>query len=116
MKTGLLEIRPLYHRKATLTRACAFVAMLACAIMHALWEKTSHLNRPLDSILSSLDQIQTQDIKVADHWIPVLPTHFRKDQEIILKTLNIQFPYNKICTAFFNLTKMGSVVRILCSP
>jgi hypothetical protein len=92
MKTGLLEIRPLYHRKATLTRACAFVAMLACAIMHALWEKTSHLNRPLDSILSSLDQIQTQDIKVADQWIPVLPTHFRKDQEIILKTLNIQFP------------------------
>ena len=66
-------------RKATLTRACAFVAMLAYAITHALLKKTSHLNRPLDSILSSLDQIQTQDIKVADQWIPVLPTHFRKE-------------------------------------
>lgn len=92
MKTGLLEIRPLYHRKANRTRACAFVAMLAYAITQSLWKKTSHLGRPLDPILSSLDQIQTQEIKIADRWVPVLPTHLREDQDIILKALNIQLP------------------------
>jgi len=92
LKTGLLEIRPLYHRKANRTRACAFVAMLAYAITHALWQKTSHIGIPLDSILSSLDQIQTQEMKIADHWIPLLPTHLRNDQESILKALSIQLP------------------------
>ena len=82
LKTGLLEIRPLYHRKANRTRACAFVAMLAYSITHALWQKTSHIGIPLDSILSSLDQIQTQEMKIADQWIPLLPTHLRNDQAV----------------------------------
>jgi len=38
-----LEIRPLYHRKANRTRACAFVAMLAYAITRFLWKKTATL-------------------------------------------------------------------------
>jgi len=92
MKTGLLEIRPLYHRKANRTKACAFVAMLAYAITQSLWKKTSHLNRPLDPILSSLDQIQTQEIKIADEWIPLLPTHLREDQDLILQALKIKLP------------------------
>lgn len=92
MKTGLLEIRPLYHRKANRTRACAFVAMLAYAVTQSLWKKTSHLNRPLDPLLSSIDQIQTQEFKIADQWVPVLPTHLREDQEVILKALKIALP------------------------
>lgn len=92
MKTGLLEIRPLYHRKANRTRACAFVAMLAYAITQSLWKKTSHLGRPLDAIVSSLDQIQTQEIKVQDLWVPVLPTDLRGDQESILNALKIKLP------------------------
>jgi transposase len=92
MKTGLLEIRPLYHRKANRTRACAFVAMLAYAITQSLWKKTAHLNRPLEPILSSLDQIQIQEIKIAGQWVPLLPTHLREDQESILKALKISLP------------------------
>jgi transposase len=92
MKTGLLEIRPLYHRKANRTRACAFVAMLAYAVTQSLWKKTAHLNRPLDPILSSLDQIQTQEIKIQDQWIPVLPTELREDQKVILKAVKITLP------------------------
>ena len=92
MKTGLLEIRPLYHRKANRTKACAFVAMLAYAITQSLWKKTFHLERPLDPILSSLDQIQMQEIKIADQWVPVLPTHYREDQDLILKALKIKLP------------------------
>ena len=53
---------------------------------------SSHLNRPLDYILSSIDQIQTQEIKIADQWVPVLPTHLREDQDIILKALKIELP------------------------
>lgn len=92
MKTGLLEIRPLYHRKANRTRACAFVAMLAYAITQSLWKKVSHLDRPFDPILSSLDQIQTKEIKIQDQWVPVLPTKLREDQEVILKALKITLP------------------------
>lgn len=92
MKTGLLEIRPLYHRKANRTRACVFVAMLAYAISHHLWEKTSHMGKPLDHILSSLDQIQTKEIMIAGDWVPILPTHLREDQEPILKALQIKLP------------------------
>jgi len=92
IKTGLLEIRPLYHRKANRTRACAFVAMFAYAITHFLWEKIAHLDKPLETVVSCLDQIQTQEIQIAGQWIPVLPTHFREDQDLILKTLNIQLP------------------------
>jgi len=66
--------------------------MLAYAITHALWQKTSHIGIPLDSILSSLGQIQTQEMKIAGHWIPLLPTHLRKDQESILNALSIQLP------------------------
>lgn len=92
MKTGLLEMRPLHHRKATRTRGCAFVAMLAYAITQALWEKTSHLGRPLAPMISSLDQIQTQEIKIENQWVPVLPTEFREDQKDILKALKITLP------------------------
>lgn len=92
MKTGLLEIRPLFHRKANRTRACAFVAMLAYAITRYLWKKTSQLGKPLEHILLSLDQIQTKEIKIDDQWMPVLPTHLREDQEIILKALKISLP------------------------
>ena len=92
MKTGLLEIRPLYHREANRTRACAFVAMLAYAITQSLWKKTAHLDRPLKTVILSLDQIQTQEIKIADQWVTILPTNFRGDQDLILKALKIQFP------------------------
>jgi len=92
MKTGLLEIRPLHHRKATRTRGCAFVAMLAYAITQSLWRKTSHLDKPLEPMLSSLDQIQTKEIKIRDKWVSVLPTELREDQKTILKALKLTLP------------------------
>ena len=97
MKTGLLEIRPLYHRKANRTCACAFVAMLAYAITRHLWEKTSHLGKPFEHILSSLDQIQTKEIQINDQWVPVLPTHLREDQDSILTALKLKLPKTLHC-------------------
>lgn len=92
MKTGLLEIRPLFHRKANRTRACAFVAMLAYAISRELQKKTIHLARPLENVIESLDQIQTQEIKINDEWAPVLPTELREDQKQILEAIGVSLP------------------------
>lgn len=111
MKTGLLEIRPLYHRKANRTRACAFVAMLAYAIVHALREKLSDLEKPFDSILATLDQIQTQEIQVGEEWIPTLPTALRDDQEFILSALGIGLPK----TLRRATQDVGTKKRLFCS-
>lgn len=92
MKTGLLEIRPLFHRKANRTRACAFVAMLAYAISHELQKKTIQLGRPLENVIASLDQIQTQEIKINDEWAPILPTELREDQKQILEAIDVSLP------------------------
>jgi len=92
MKTGLLEIRPLFHRKANRTRACAFVAMLAYAVSHELQKKTIHLGRPLENVIASLDQIQMQELKINDEWTPILPTELREDQKQILEAIGVVLP------------------------
>jgi transposase len=92
MKTGFLEIRPLFHRKANRTRACAFVAMLAYLILHHIWKKTAHLNIPLEHIITALDQIQLHSLRLGHHEIPMLPTTLREDQQQILDALTIALP------------------------
>ena len=92
MKTGFLEVRPLYHRKANRTRACVLIAMFAYMILHNIFGKCRGLNIPLKALLEKLDQIQTQEIKIAEQWIKVLPTEFRDDQQDILDILKIKLP------------------------
>jgi hypothetical protein len=87
-----IEVRPLYHRKANRTRACVLIAMFAYMILHNIFEKCRGLNIPLKALLEKLDQIQTQEIKIAEQWIKVLPTEFRDDQQDILDILKIKLP------------------------
>ena len=92
MKTGFLEIRPLYHRKANRTRACASIAMFAYMILHHIHRKTAHLEIPLEPLVDKLDQIQIQKIKIAGQEIKTLPTILRDDQEIIMDALGLSLP------------------------
>ncbi|MBU0596557.1 IS1634 family transposase [Patescibacteria group bacterium] len=92
MKTTLLELRPLFHRKANRTRALAFVAMLAYMIIYHIWGKCKHLDIPLEEIISRIEDIQTIEIKAAERWIPKLPSLLRNDQQILLDALEIRMP------------------------
>jgi len=91
-KTGFLEIRPLYHRKANRTRACAFIAMLAYMICHHIYQHCKTLNIPLQPLIEILDQIQTQSFQISAQWITVLPTSLRPDQQKIFDALKLKFP------------------------
>ena len=92
MKTGFLEIRPLYHRKANRTKACAFVAMLAYMILHHIWILCQDIDIPLENIIEKLDQIQLQQIKIKDQWTTIIPSQLREDQTEILKALGLSLP------------------------
>ena len=91
-KTGFLEIRPLYHRKANRTRACAFIAMLAYMICHDIYQHCKTLNIPLQPLIEMLDQIQTQRFQIAGQWITVLPTSLRQNQQKIFDALKLKLP------------------------
>ena len=92
MKTSLLELRPLFHRKANRTRALAFVAMLAYMIIYSIWNKCKHLEVPLEEIIARIEDIQTTEIKIDEQWIPKLPSTLRDDQQILLNALGIILP------------------------
>jgi hypothetical protein len=92
MKTGFLEIRPLYHRKATRTRGCAVIAMFAYMILHYMFQRCSHLEIPLESVIEKLDQIQIEEYEIGGNWVPMLPSIVRDDQESILKALDLTLP------------------------
>lgn len=92
MKTTLLELRPLFHRKANRTRALAFVAMLAYMIIYHIWNKCKHLQIPLEEIIARIEDIQTTEIKVGNMWVPKLPSILRDGQQEILDALGIKLP------------------------
>lgn len=92
MKTGFLEIRPLYHRKANRTRACVLIAMFAYMILHHIFKKCQDLNLPLQPLMEKLDQIQTGQIEISGQLLTVLPKKLRDDQQKILDALGISLP------------------------
>lgn len=92
MKTGFLEVRPLYHRKANRTRACVLIAMFAYMILHHIFKKCQELDLPLQPLMEKLDQIQTGQIEISGQLITILPTKLREDQQEILDALKISLP------------------------
>ena len=91
-KTGFLEIRPLYVRKANRTRAIAFICMCAYMILREIWQKVQELNVPLIHVIDRLEQIQLSNIQVKNITIPMLPTIIAKDQQDYLRALGIALP------------------------
>jgi transposase len=91
-KTGFLEIRPLYVRKANRTRAIAFICMCAYMILREIWQRVQGLNVPLVHIIDRLDQIQLSNIKVKNMIIPMLPKTIANDQQDYLNALGIELP------------------------
>lgn len=91
LKTGLLEIRPLNHRKATRTRAHAFICMLAYMIIHKMRSRLEDKDAPIEHIIRTLDRIQIIPLSCGDFSFLRLAQP-DPEQKAILDRLKISLP------------------------
>lgn len=91
MKTALLEIRPIYLRKACRTRAHVFVTMLAYAITHEFQRHTKPLDLTRRQAITMLERIQISEIKVGQTTITKIAAP-DSDQQRVLSALDIKLP------------------------
>jgi Transposase DDE domain len=87
LKTALLELRPIFLRKARRTRGHALVAMLALKLSRALWKRVQSLGITIQDALDRLDGIRL--VSLADPRLGLwrLPTRWDTPQAEILAAL-----------------------------
>lgn len=73
IKTGFLEIRPLYVRRETRTRGHVFVTMLAYLLINEFAKRTKNIEATLEHKVDSLDKVQTVFVTVANQTIKRVP-------------------------------------------
>ena len=86
IKTGLLEVRPIWLRKNQRTRAHVFVCMLAYSISRQI-EKVLKEDETIAYALKQLDRIAVVDLAVGDNSIPTIPTQPAEIQSILDRLL-----------------------------
>ena len=93
LKTGFLEVRPIFVRKEAHIRGHVFACMLALKIVHYMEKVLKPLNLPISAIIDTLDKIQYREIKVLDKaTVKSLPNAYNESQTQILNLLKIRFP------------------------
>ena len=91
IKTGFLEIRPIYLRKDKRTRGHIFITMLAYLIIHIFQNKTKDIPATLTEKVDALDTIQTVScnfLGATTHRIPQQSPFIQN----ILQTLSYTLP------------------------
>ena len=91
LKSGLLEIRPLNHRKATRTRAHAFICMLALMVAHEMRRRLSGSDVPLQHAIRALDRIQIATISIGSTSLERVSSP-DEEQGKILDRLSLKIP------------------------
>lgn len=91
IKTGFLEIRPIYLRKETRTRGHIFVTMLAYLIIHTFQNKTQAIQATLTEKVDALDTIQTVSVNFLGETTQRIPQQPPFIQDI-LQTLHYVLP------------------------
>lgn len=91
LKTAFLEIRPLNHRKATRTRAHAFICMLALLVTQEMRRRLKGTDATLEHVIRCLDRIQIVTLRMGDasQTRIVAPD---PEQKAILNKLGIRLP------------------------
>ena len=92
IKTGLLEIRPIFLRKEKRTRGHVFICMLSYMITKYIWEKLKELEIQQEYIFQTLDKIQYIIYNYKNKEIKILPSEYTEIQNKILSGLNIKLP------------------------
>jgi len=87
MKTGLLELRPIFVRKATRTRGHVLVTMLALKLVRALERRVQPLGLTCQDALDRLDGVRL--VTLADPALGLwrLPTKWAAPQQEVLAVL-----------------------------
>ena len=91
LKSGLLEIRPLNHRKGNRTRAHAFVCMLALMVTQEMRGRMKDSEIPLEHAIRSLDRLQVVPLACGDYSFELLARPDPEQMEI-LDTLKLSPP------------------------
>lgn len=91
IKTGFLEIRPIYVRRETRTRGHVFVTMLAYLLMNEFAKRTKDIEGTLSHKVDSLDKVQTVFITVANQTIKRVPQQSPFIQSL-LTSCNLTLP------------------------
>lgn len=104
IKTTLLNIRPIYHRKETRIRAHAFICMLSYYVVIEMKKRLKELfqengkgknySLTFENILSQLNKIQIGYIKIKDVYIQQLG-EITPLQKKILQLLDVKLKLNK---------------------
>jgi hypothetical protein len=87
LKTGLLELRPIFLRKAGRTRAHALVAMLALKITRALERRVAPLGLTAQDALDRLDGVRLVTLADPELALWRLPTRWDAPQREVLAVL-----------------------------
>jgi hypothetical protein len=87
LKTGLLELRPIFLRKAGRTRAHAFVAMLALKVARALERRIRPLGLTARDALDRLDGVRLVTLADPELGLWRLPSRWDTPQRDILAVL-----------------------------
>jgi len=92
LKTGLLNVRPIFLRKEAHIRGHVFACFLALKITKYIENKCKSLNLPLSHIIKTLDNIQYIENILNGKSFKTIPQELNDDQSNILKSLNIKLP------------------------
>jgi len=102
MKTGHLEVRPVYLQKEEITRGHIFLKMLGYYLLRHLWvavKDLPELERPIEESLQALAGIQTTRVMIKNVTIEMIPEHLSETQNIVLSGLGIRLPKQKVLSA-----------------
>jgi transposase len=86
IKTGLLEVRPIWLRKKNRTQAHVFICMLAYLISRQI-EKVLKEDETVTLALKQLDRIAAVDMMLGDSAIPTIPNQPAEIQSILDRLL-----------------------------
>jgi transposase len=87
LKTGLLEIRPLFVRKANRTRGHALVCMLALKLARELERRLKPLGLSVPEALERLRGVRLVSLAAPELGLWRLPTRWDKPQQEVLAVL-----------------------------
>ena len=92
LKTGFLDIRPIFVRTEEHVRGHVFLCMLALKVVLTINKKLVGLNLPLEYIFEIMDEIQYTEHIFPGYSIKVIPAILTEEQRAIINTLKLTFP------------------------
>jgi transposase len=102
MKTGDLEVRPIYLQKEEITRGHIFLKMLGYYLLRHLWlavKDLKELERPIEESLQALAGIHTTRVMIKNVTIEMIPEHLSEIQNLVLSGLGVRLPKHKVLSA-----------------